>query len=382
MTVVVIVKKILKKNNKIKKALRLKKALELFFIFVIYSLYNHRIYIREGQVVLNNINLYDSVIENLCDELNKILIKIPHNHKLKTEEIRLRNGRPLSISYGGKDYFVNINGNLSSNPSNAVIVNERHIMDTFQLISNYSVYAYTEEIRNGYITIRGGHRVGIGGKVIYGLNGVENIRNISSLNIRIGREVLGVSNNILSYIIKNTNGFYNTLIISPPQCGKTTLLRDIVRNLSNGTEGNFKGFKVSLVDERSELAGMYNGMAQKDVGMRTDILDGCLKSDGIIMAIRALSPDIIAVDEIGGKKDAEAIHEALRAGIKLMATVHGSSLEEVRNKSSIRELFTENIFERFIILDRSDGVGTIKEIVDGYSYKPIFFRKSDLNGSS
>ena len=331
--------------------------------------------------MLNNLKIYDSVIENLCDELNKILIKIPPRYKLKTEEIRLRNGRPLSISYDGRDYFVNINGSLSSNPSNGVIVSERHIIDTFQLISNYSVYAYTEEIRNGYITIRGGHRVGIGGKVTYGLNGIENIRNISSLNIRIGREVLGVSNNILPYITKSLNGFYNTLIISPPQCGKTTLLRDIVRNLSNGIESNSKGFKVSVVDERSELAGMYNGMAQKDVGIRTDILDGCLKSDGIIMAIRALSPDIIAVDEIGGKKDVEAIHEALRAGIKLMATVHGSSLDEVRNKSSMKELFKENIFERFIILDRSAGVGTIKEVIDGYSHKPIFFRKSDLNGS-
>ncbi|WMM26926.1 stage III sporulation protein AA [Tissierella sp. MB52-C2] len=332
--------------------------------------------------MLNNSKIYDSVIENLSDELNEILMKIPHSHKLRTEEIRMRNGRPLSISSGGKDFFVAINGSLTSIPSNAVIVNQKHIIDTFQIISNYSVYAYTEEIKNGYITIRGGHRVGIGGKIVYGLNGVENIKNISSLNIRIGREVLGVSDNVLPYITKDSNNFYNTLIISPPQCGKTTLLRDIVRNLSNGVVGNSKGFKVSLVDERSELAGMYNGIAQKDVGIRTDILDGCLKSDGIIMAIRALSPDIIAVDEIGGKKDVEAIHEALRAGIKLMATVHGGTLEEVRNKSSMRELFRENIFERFIILDRSEGVGTIKELIDGYSYKPILFREGDLNGSA
>ena len=156
------------------------------------------------------------------------------------------------------------------------------------------------------------------------------------------------------------------------------MLRDIVRNLSNGFGAlDSQGFKISVVDERSEIAGMYKGMAQNDIGIRTDILDGCLKSDGIMMAIRSLSPDIIAVDEIGNKRDVEAINEALRAGIKFIATIHGSSLEEVMNKSSMKELFEENIFERFLILDRSKGVGTIKEIIDGFSFKPIYSGKSD-----
>lgn len=328
--------------------------------------------------MLKNFKIYDSVIENLCQELNLILSRIPSNYKEKVEEIRLRISKPLTISCGAKDYFISENGNISCEPSKALIITEEHINKTFQLVSNYSVYAYTEEIRSGYITIKGGHRVGIGGKVVYGTNGIENIKNISSLNIRIGREVLGVSDNVVSYLIKAPRTFYNTLIISPPQCGKTTLLRDIVRNLSNGFGLlNSQGFKVSVVDERSEIAGMYKGIPQNDIGIRTDILDGCLKSDGIMMAIRALSPDIIAVDEIGSKKDVEAIHEALRAGIKLIATIHGSGLEEVMNKSSVKELFEENIFERFIVLDRSKGVGTIKELIDGFSFKSIYIRKSD-----
>lgn len=328
--------------------------------------------------MLKNSRIYDYVVKNLCEELNIILTQIPSIYKEKVEEIRLRNGGPLTISYGARDYFISANGNISCDPSRAVIIREEHIKNTFQLISNYSVYAYEEEIKNGYITIKGGHRVGIGGKVIYGSNGVETIKNISSLNIRIGREVLGVSDNVISYLVKKPRIFYNTLIISPPQCGKTTLLRDIVRNLSNGFGSlDSQGFKISVVDERSEIAGMYKGMAQNDIGIRTDILDGCLKSDGIMMAIRSLSPDIIAVDEIGNKRDVEAINEALRAGIKLIATIHGSSLEEVKNKSSMKELFEENIFERFLILDRSKGVGTIKEIIDGFSFKPIYSGKSD-----
>lgn len=322
---------------------------------------------------MEKINIYDSVIENLTEELNKILKNIPYSYKEKVEEIRLRNGGPLTISYEGEDFFIRINGKVSRYPQEAFIVQEKHIQSTFQLISNYSVYAYEEEIRKGYITIKGGHRVGIGGKVVYGSMGIETIKDISSLNIRVAREKKKISDHIIPYLLKDSKEFYNTLIISAPQCGKTTLLRDIIRNLSNGYGLiNNQGLKISIIDERSEIAGMYRGVPQKDVGIRTDILDGCLKSDGTIMAIRSMSPDIIAVDEIGGKKDIEAIHEALRAGIKLIATIHGYSLEEIQEKTSMKDLFQEKIFERFIILDRSEGVGTIKKIINGRTYKTIY----------
>lgn len=323
--------------------------------------------------MIKEVKIYDSLVENLNEELKKVLIKIPLHLKGKIEEIRLKKEKPLMIYYEGKDYFVSEKGEITKDISRAIVVEEKHIESTFQLISNYSPYAYLEEIKNGYITVTGGHRIGIGGKVVYGSNGIENIKNISSLNIRIAREKIGISNYLMPYLIKDKKDFYNTLIVSPPQCGKTTLLRDIVRNLSNGSN-YYEGFKVSIIDERSELAGMYNGIPQKDVGIRTDVLDGCLKSDGIIMAIRSLSPDIIAVDEIGGKKDVEAIHEALRAGIKLIATIHGSSIQEIREKKSMKEIFEEKIFERYIVLDRSKGVGTVKELAD-INFKPIYFVK-------
>lgn len=325
---------------------------------------------------MKNTNIYDSVIENLSEELNKILIEVPFIYKEKIEEIRLRNGKPLIIAYEGKDLFVKANGHISKYYEEAFIIKEKHIHSTFQLISNYSVYAYQEEIRNGYITIKGGHRVGIGGKIVYGSKGIETIKDISSLNIRVAREKKGISDNIIRYLMEDSKVFHNTLIISAPQCGKTTLLRDIVRNLSNGNRiSNQESFKISIIDERSEIAGMYRGIPQKDIGLRTDILDGCLKSDGIIMAIRSMSPDIIAVDEIGGIKDIEAIHEALKAGIKLIATVHGSSLAEIKGKISMEDLFKENIFKRFIILDRSMGVGTISQIIDGETFKNIYINE-------
>ena len=325
---------------------------------------------------MKNNNIYDSVIENLCEELNNILKRVPSSYKEKIEEIRLRNGRPLIIAYEGRDMFVKTNGDISRYYEDAFIIKEDHIHSTFQLISNYSVYAYQEEIRNGYITVKGGHRVGIGGKIVYGAKGIETIKDISSLNIRIAREKKGISDNLIKYLLDDLNIFCNTLIISAPQCGKTTLLRDVIRNLSDGNRILNQGsFKVSIIDERSEIAGMYRGIPQKDIGIRTDILDGCLKSDGIIMAIRSMSPDIIAVDEIGGIKDIEAIHEALKAGIKLIATVHGSSLEEIKGKTSMEDLFKEKIFKRFIILDRSKGVGTISGIIDGNTFENIYINE-------
>ena len=309
--------------------------------------------------------IFNSVIEYITPELKYPLSGLSKHLKQNIEEIRLRVNAPLSIYSEGKDYFVTIDGSVSQNPKYATIVDLEHINKTFQMVCNYSVYAQSEEIRNGFITIKGGHRVGIGGKIIYGNKGIESIKDISSLNFRIAREKHGISNHIIGRLISGKE-FLNTLIISPPQCGKTTLLRDIIRNLSNGVDSlGIEGYKIGLVDERSEIAGVFNGVPQKDVGIRTDILDSCSKSRGIIMLIRSMSPEIIAVDEIGSVEDIFAIEDALRAGIRLIATVHGYSIDDIKNRKNLKGLFDEGIFKRYIILDNSLGVGTVKEIIDG-----------------
>jgi stage III sporulation protein AA len=319
---------------------------------------------------------FDSIIEYLDYDISNLLEKIPKNKKEVIEEIRLRVGNPLMVTMSNKDYFVTRKGELVNELKESYIVTRENIYNTFRLISNFSVYAFEEEIKNGFITIKGGHRVGVAGKVVYGKNGLETIKNISSLNIRIARQKLGVSNNVIKYLIKKPNTIYHTLIVSPPQCGKTTLLRDIVRNISNGVPKlNFKGLKVGLVDERSEIASVYNGYPQKDVGVRTDILDGCQKHDGIIMLIRSMSPAVIATDELGDVKDIKAIHEALRAGVKIIATVHGEEIEDIKTKPNLKEIINEKIFERIIILDNSMGVGTVRDILDGKKYESLLNRE-------
>jgi stage III sporulation protein AA len=315
--------------------------------------------------------IFDSVIENLSFDIKNAISKIPQSFKENIEEVRLRVNSPLSIFMKGRDYFITKEGRVVDNPKEGLIINLEELNKTFQIICNYSVYALSEEIRNGFITIKGGHRVGIGGKIIYGNMGIESIKNISSLNFRIAREKKGVSNKIIKYLIKDGE-FLNTLIISPPQCGKTTLLRDIIRNLSNGmSEYNFRGYKIGLIDERSEIAGVYNGIPQKDIGIRTDILDSCVKSIGIMILIRAMSPEIIAVDEIGSVNDVHAIEDATRAGTKLIATIHGFSIDDIRNRKALKDLFSENIFKRYILLDNSKGVGTVREIIDSETLRNL-----------
>jgi len=222
---------------------------------------------------------------------------------------------------------------------------------------NYSYYAYEDELSKGYITIEGGHRVGICGRVTLKEGRVHLIKNVSSLNIRRSRQIIGSSSKIISSVYNEAQStINNTLIISPPKCGKTTILRDLARNISN------RGYRVGICDERSEIAGCCNGKSTYDLGHRTDILDGCPKAEGILMLIRAMSPDVVMTDEIGKKEDVKAIEEALCAGVKIITTIHGNSYEDVEN-SSIGELIRNHTFETLVFLSADPCVGTVKRIM-------------------
>ncbi|WP_051531074.1 stage III sporulation protein AA [Clostridiisalibacter paucivorans] len=316
-------------------------------------------------------NAFDYVIGFIDPDLFGYLNDIPREIKKNVEEIRLRINRPLLLNVGKREMFIDIYGNISSEPYKSIIINKKNIEKTFQIASNYSVYAVEDDIKKGFITIKGGHRIGLTGKAVYNSNDIETIKDISSLNMRIAKEKTGVSNKIMPYIIHGET-VYHTLIVSPPQCGKTTLLRDIIRNISNGIKKiNFRGIKVGIVDERSEIAGVFNGAPQMDIGLRTDVLDACKKYDGIISLIRSMAPMVIATDELGEKRDAEALKEALRAGVKVIATVHGEGIEDIKNKPHVKEIMERNLFERIILLDNSKGVGTIRDILDGSKFKSV-----------
>lgn len=193
---------------------------------------------------------------------------------------------------------------------------------------------------------------------------ISNINYISSLNFRIAKQVLGASSKIIKYVIKeDENSIYNTLIISPPGVGKTTILRDLIRKLSNGIEQiNYKGMNIGVVDERGEIAAMYRGILQNDVGIRTDVLDNVTKALGLRMLIRSMSPKVIVADEIGNKEEIEPIMQSICSGIKCIFTAHGASIEDIKLNPVIKELIDNAVFERIIFLSDRKEKGEVDKV--------------------
>ncbi|KAB7669985.1 stage III sporulation protein AA [Bacillus sp. B1-b2] len=295
----------------------------------------------------------NSIYSFLPKSIEEHILTIPPSKRNGIEEIRVRIGRPLEVSIGGQSVFFPF---LITKEEGNLLLNK---------ISQYSVYTMEEELKRGYITVSGGHRVGLAGRVVLENSQVKAIRDVGSFNIRIAKEQIGIANPFIPYLYNNNN-WLHTMIIGAPQTGKTTLLRDIARVISTDNEyKNRTAVKVGIVDERSEIAGCMDGIPQMTFGPRIDVLDACPKAEGMMMMIRSMSPDVLVVDEIGRKEDEEAILEAVNAGIKLIMTTHGTSLEEVSKRPTLETIIKLGIFERFIELNRKKGPGTVTAIRNG-----------------
>lgn len=279
------------------------------------------------------------------------------------QEIRLRIGQPLLILLHGQEYALTERGKVTRQILSGYRVTKEDLRGTLESISGYSLYAFDEEMKQGFLTVEGGHRIGLAGKIVTEEGKITCIRHISCLNVRLAHQVFGCADPVMPYVHQGDE-FLNTLIISPPGCGKTTLLRDMIRQISNGLE-NMAGRTVGVVDERSELGGAYLGIPQNDLGIRTDLLDCCPKSEGMLLLLRSMAPQVIAVDEIGDARDSSAIESVIYCGCRLLATVHGNSMEDIRRKPFLGNLIQRCVFERYILLGRENGAGWVKEICDG-----------------
>ena len=300
-------------------------------------------------------NQKKQIIRVLSESVQKIIEQERMDFS-ELQEIRLRIGQPVTVLYQNEELI------LPTMYSEKKRLGKQEMKETIEHISNYSLYAYEHELKQGFITIEGGHRVGMAGQGIMEGGKIKNMKYISSINIRVSHEVLDCANKIFPYITYNKQ-MYHTLIISPPRCGKTTLLRDVIRQISDGNRW-IKGCTVGVVDERSELGGCYLGVIQNNLGMRTDILDRCPKADGMIMLIRSMAPQVVAVDEIGAKEDVHAIEYAMHCGCKMLATAHGDSMEEICKKPIFEKLIREKRFERYVILSNRYRLGGIEAVYD------------------
>lgn len=253
------------------------------------------------------------------------------------EEIRIRNNLPIILKIGQADKILDYR------------TSTENINYIFQKICENSIYSYQKQISNGFITIKGGHRVGIvGTAVIDNSDKIINFNYISGLNFRISRQIIGCSNEIIREIYNSNGDVYNTLIISPPGMGKTTLLRDIIRNISNGIPNKFNGINVAVIDERGEISATYKGIMQNDLGIRTDVINDIPKYIGMKMAIRSMAPKVIVADEIGNRKDSDSIKYAMCCGVKGIFTAHGKNIEDIKKNPELLNLLEDKVFEKII----------------------------------
>ena len=293
------------------------------------------------------------VLPLLADHLRSALSSLPAEVLGEVEEIRVRLGRPLHLVTTAGDVFLP-----------GAVVSAGLFRATLELVTGSSLYALEEELRNGYITLPGGHRVGLAGRAVLDDGQVRTLKHLSGLNIRVSREFPGAAARVLEAVWPRAAARpFSTLIVSPPRGGKTTVLRDLARRLSEGEPGR-PGLKVVIVDERSEIAGCFEGMPQKDVGPRTDVLDACPKAAGMMMALRSLGPEVLVADEIGRPEDALAVNEALNAGVTVISSVHGSSIEEIARRPAVHDIITGGAFGRYVFLNRCPSPGTVAAVLD------------------
>lgn len=279
------------------------------------------------------------------------------------EELRLRAGRPVACQFADEERWLELRG-WAAGPDRALVAEPTLVAIAVELLSQQSRYAFDDQLRAGYITLPGGHRAGLAGRAVLDGGRVRTVIQPSGVNYRLARAVCGAADGLLRAVAAGGT-VRSTLIISPPRCGKTTVLRDLVRQLSDGVPAAGVGpRKVAVVDERSEIAGCVGGLPQLPVGLRTDVLDACPKGEGLLWVLRALSPEVVATDEIGRPEDGPAVAEALGAGVAVLATAHAAGLADVARRPVLRRLLAEGAFARIAVLSRRRGPGTLEGVYD------------------
>ena len=291
---------------------------------------------------------FNSILHYLPQRISERLFNLEKELKQSAEEIRLRAGRPLTITVGNSQFFVLKNGTSMLPKGDMDIVSPKELEQTFDNLCNHSVYSHNEEIKEGYIMLDDGHRAGLCGTFVGTEGKVSSLREVSSINLRIAKEVKLCSENI----IKDYKGG-GILVCGGPGSGKTTLIRDMVRHLAGGMTGRY--YKVAVVDTRGEIAAVKGGVPTADLGSTTDVITACPKPKGIEIALRTLYPDIIAFDEVGDVAEVEAVRQSMNSGVSVITSAHIGSVAELGKRSQTKALLETGAIKRVVFCNKGNG---------------------------
>jgi len=308
-------------------------------------------------------------------DLRGILDKFMQKSTDIIHEIRLRSGQPLSILISGKNLFLTPQGDITTSSAMGFLISPQTIHEIFLLACKNSVYAYSEQLKNGFLTLQGGNRMAVAGRVVYENGRISTIQNITSLSIRIASECKGCSRKVMPYVVQDGQ-IQSCAIISPPGGGKTTMLRDIARGLS------LYGHTVSIIDERGEIAGMNQGVPSYDLGSFCDVLDGCKKKDGLMLALRGLSPNVMIVDELGSAEEAQAVKEGINGGVATIFSIHASTLLQAVHREPMMYLLKQNTLNLLVMLSGAGSPGKVCRIYNLRNREDAMYVKDLWNSSA